>query len=79
MTRHTPLVPVLGRQRQEDLCDLEASLVYRVSARTARAKDKLSQNQKKKRNKETKGKKIAWHVEYSFNPCTQEAKVSRSF
>ena len=32
----TPLVPVLGRQRQVDL-ELEASLVYRVSARTAKA------------------------------------------
>jgi hypothetical protein len=32
-----PLVPALGRQRQEDLCEFEASLVYRVSPRTARA------------------------------------------
>jgi hypothetical protein len=27
----------LSRQRQADLCDFEASLVYRVSSRTARA------------------------------------------
>ena len=33
----TPLIPALGRQRQEDLCEFEASLVYRVSSRTARA------------------------------------------
>ena len=32
-----PLIAVLGKQRQEDLCELEASLVYRVSSRTARA------------------------------------------
>ena len=31
------LIPALGRQRQVDLCELEVSLVYRVSSRTARA------------------------------------------
>ena len=30
---HTPLIQVLRRQRQEDLCELEASLVYIVSSR----------------------------------------------
>jgi hypothetical protein len=30
------LIPTLGRQRQVDLCEFEASLVYRVSSRTAR-------------------------------------------
>ena len=29
-----PLVPALRRQRQADLCEVEASLVYRASART---------------------------------------------
>jgi hypothetical protein len=33
---HMPLIPALGRQRQADLCEFEASLVYRVSSRTAR-------------------------------------------
>jgi len=32
---HT-LNPNTGRQRQADLCEFEASLVYRVSSRTAR-------------------------------------------
>jgi hypothetical protein len=32
-----PLVPALGRQKQEDLCVFEASLVYRLSSGTARA------------------------------------------
>jgi hypothetical protein len=32
-----PLIPALGRQRQEDLCEFKASPVYRVSSRTARA------------------------------------------
>jgi hypothetical protein len=30
------LIPTLGRQRQENFCEFEASLVYRVSFRTAR-------------------------------------------
>ena len=29
-----PSIPALRRQRQEDLCDFEASLVYIVSSRT---------------------------------------------
>ena len=31
---YMPLIPVLRRQRQEDLSDLGASLVYRVNSRT---------------------------------------------
>jgi hypothetical protein len=30
------LIPALGGQRQEDLCDFEASLVYKVSSKIAR-------------------------------------------
>ena len=26
---HMPLIPALGRQRQVDLCEIEASLVYK--------------------------------------------------
>ena len=33
----TPLIPALGRQRQEDLCEFEVSLVYKARCRTARA------------------------------------------
>jgi hypothetical protein len=53
-----PLIPALGRQRQE----FEASLVYRVSIRTARAKQRnpiskkkkiTSLYRKKERNKQT--------------------------
>ena len=32
-----PLSPALGRQRQLDLCEFKASLVYRVSSRIVRA------------------------------------------
>ena len=30
----TPLIPALRRQRQADLCEFEASLVYREGSRT---------------------------------------------
>jgi hypothetical protein len=43
----TPLIPALGRQRQADF-EFEASLVYKVSSRTARAVQKI----KKKKEKE---------------------------
>jgi hypothetical protein len=32
-----PLILALGRQRQVNLCEFEASLVYKKSSRTARA------------------------------------------
>jgi hypothetical protein len=41
------LTPALRRQRQEDLCDFEASLVYRASSRTAQ------RNSVSKTNKQT--------------------------
>jgi hypothetical protein len=43
-----PLIPPLGRQRQVNLCEFEASLVYRVSSRTARA-TRGNYHKKKKR------------------------------
>ena len=33
----TSLIQVLGRQRQMELCEFEASLFYKVSSRTAKA------------------------------------------
>ena len=41
------LIPALGRQRQADLCEFKASIVYKVSSRTARAthRETLSQKQ----------------------------------
>jgi len=35
---HGPLVPALGGQKQENLCELKASLVYMVSSRPAQSK-----------------------------------------
>ena len=48
----TPLIPVLRRQRQANLSDLEASLVYRASSRTARATQRNPVSKKKKKKKE---------------------------
>jgi hypothetical protein len=45
-----PLIPALGRQRQ---VNFEASLVYRVSSRTARA---IQRNPVSKNKKQTKSK-----------------------
>jgi hypothetical protein len=48
-----PLVPALGRQRQA-ISEFEASLVYKVSSRTARAtqRNPVSKNQNKQTNKQ---------------------------
>ena len=52
------MIPALLRQRQADLCEFEANLVYRVSSRTART---LSQrnpvSKKQNKNKQTTKKK----------------------
>jgi hypothetical protein len=47
-----PLIPAPGRQ----ISEFEASLVYKVSSRTARAiqRNPVSKNQKKKKKKERK-------------------------
>jgi flagellar biosynthesis/type III secretory pathway protein FliH len=50
------VTPALGRQRQVDLYEFEASLVYKVSSRTARVtqRNPVSKNQKKKKEKRKK-------------------------
>jgi hypothetical protein len=34
---HAPLIPAVGRQRQEDLCEFDVSLVYSEHSKIARA------------------------------------------
>jgi hypothetical protein len=48
--RGPPLIPVLRKQRQEDLCEFETSLVYKASSKTSRATQKspVSKNKKQK-------------------------------
>jgi hypothetical protein len=50
---YTPLIPALRKQRQVD-SEFEASLVYKVSSRTARAIKKPCLKKNKKTNKQTK-------------------------
>ena len=42
------LIPVLGRQRQVDLCDFKAGLLYTASFRTARATQEKPSLKKKR-------------------------------
>lgn len=56
-----PLIPGLGRQRQADLYEFEATLIYLASFRTAKAlqrdpvlKSKNNNNNKKNQNKTEK-------------------------
>jgi anthranilate phosphoribosyltransferase len=51
---HTPLIPALGRQRRV-ISEFEASLVYKVSSRTARAiqRNLVLKKQKNKKQKTT--------------------------
>lgn len=42
----TPLILALGRQREADLCEYKASLVYIVSSRTARVSQRVALSQK---------------------------------
>ena len=45
-----PLISALGRQKQVDLCEFEASLAYRVSSRTVRdtQRNPVSKNKNEK-------------------------------
>jgi hypothetical protein len=51
-----PLIPAVRRQRQVDVCEFEASLVYRVSSRTARATERNPVLKKKQNQTRTKQK-----------------------
>jgi hypothetical protein len=68
MVVHT-LIPALGRQRQEDVCEFPASLVYRMSSRTAKAtRRELESNDKqtdRQTNKELCGRgPAAWTLPF---------------
>ena len=52
-----PLIPTLERQRQTDLSEFEASLVYRASIRTAMTIIQRNPVSKAKQNKRMDSKK----------------------
>lgn len=61
VAQHT-LIPVLGRLRQEDLCELKASLVYRISSGTARATQRGGRRKggrMRQRGRTRRGKKLS--------------------
>jgi hypothetical protein len=49
-----PLIPALRRQRQADLCEFEASLLYRVSSKTDKAIHRETKSQKTNQTTTTK-------------------------
>ena len=51
---HLPSITAFQRQRQTDLCEFEASLVYRVNSRTVRAVTQRNCISKLKKEKQTK-------------------------
>jgi hypothetical protein len=79
---HTPLIPALGGLRRW-ISEFKASLVYRVSSRTARAiqrnpvsKNKKQTNKTKQKNKQTNRESVRREVEVGmpiYNSSTQEA------
>ncbi|EGV91257.1 hypothetical protein I79_026099 [Cricetulus griseus] len=56
-----PLIPALGKQRQADLSEFKASLVYKVSFRTARTANTEKLCLKIQNNKTNKKKKMEPH------------------
>jgi hypothetical protein len=50
---HMPLIPVLRRQRGRQISEFEFSLDYKVSSRTARAKQRNPVSKNKETNKQT--------------------------
>ena len=57
------MIPALGRQRQEELCEFQASLVYIASSRPAGATGKpCLKKAKKKKKKKKKGVILTHHL-----------------
>ena len=51
------IIPALGKQKQADLCEFVASLVYRGSSRTARATQRNPASKNKEKRREEKREK----------------------
>jgi hypothetical protein len=49
-------MPALGKQRQINLCEFKASLVYRVNSKTAKATQRNSVSKNKTKQNKTKPK-----------------------
>ena len=53
-----PLIPALGRQRQEDFCEFEPSLVYKMSSSISIAVTQRNPDSKKKKIKRGVGSQV---------------------
>jgi hypothetical protein len=72
-----PSIPVLGRQKLVDLCEFEASLVYRVSSRTASAVTQRNPASKKQKLKtKRKIKRFVLTMPTSRSPLDIHAEMS---
>jgi hypothetical protein len=72
-----PLIPALQRQRQAD--EFEASLIYKVSSRTARtARNPVLKNQKKKK-KEKEKKKLCLQGQLPLFFCLSQKAAILTF
>jgi hypothetical protein len=66
---HRPFISALGRQRQADLCEFEASLAFRASSKTARATQRnlVSKNKNKINNDIDNDDKFTNSLRISYN------------
>jgi len=69
---HTPLIPTLGRQRQVNLCEFKASLIYRMNSRAARA---TQRNAVSKKQNKTKKKGLYHHILLFFLNMVLDSKL----
>ena len=78
LDRSTPLILALGLQRQADLCEFKASLIYKVSFRTTRAikqRNPVLKQQNKTKQNQTKRKIVAMTTFLMFCLALFEFKV----
>ena len=61
MVVHKSLIPALRRQKQTDLCEFKASLVYKTNSRTVRA-SQTNPVSKRKTEKERRCNKLSQGV-----------------
>jgi hypothetical protein len=75
---YKPSIPAHERQRQEDLCELEASLNYRVSSKTAKATQRyLVQKGKEVKENEKKESVVHEETHYTTKELNEFANSTR--
>jgi hypothetical protein len=74
--RHMPIILALGKQRQEGLCEFKASLVYRVSSRSARTV--TGRNPVSKRKTPDLQREFQDSKGYTEKPCLEKKKKNNN-